>query len=239
MSFDGKVASDYARFRIIHFPLLQALISRSEVRAGSKVLELGCGTGNYIRAIGSRTSCSSWGIDPSSEMLSQARLQPSEVAWICATAENPALTDVQFDFVFTVDAVHHFQDRVRVFSEIARLLQTTGSVCIATDSEEIIQNRTPLSTYWPETVELELARYPRIDTLEAELRGTGFVNLSREEVSKTGWLTDPTPYRTKVFSALRLLPEPIFERGLRHLKADLAKGPVRSISHYLLLWAKR
>jgi ubiquinone/menaquinone biosynthesis C-methylase UbiE len=239
MTYDQQVASDYARLRNVHSPLLEALISGAGIHAGSKVLELGCGTGNYIRAIGSRTGCSAWGVDPSAAMLAQARSQQPQVTWICAPAENPGLTDAQFDFVFNVDAVHHFQDRARVFSGIARLLLTTGNVCTATDSEEIIQNRAPLSIYWPETIELELARYPRINTLETELRDAGLINLSREEVSVTGWLTDPTPYRAKAFSALRLLPEPTFEGGLRHLEADLAKGPVRSVSRYLLLWAKR
>ena len=239
MMYNQQIASGYARFRDIHSPLLEALISGSGIHAGSKVLELGCGTGNYICATASRTGCSAWGVDQSSAMLSKAHSQEPPVTWICAPAENPGLTDVQFDFVFNVDAVHHFQDRARVFSEIACLLLTTGTVCTATDSEEIIQHRAPLSIYWPETVELEIARYPRINTLETELRDAGFVNLRREEVSATGWLTDPTPYRAKVFSALRLLPEPIFERGLKRLEANLAKGPVRSVSRYLLLWANR
>jgi len=239
MMYNQQIASGYARFRNIHSPLLEALISGADIHAGSKVLELGCGTGNYIRAMRSRTGCSAWGIDPSSEMLTEARSQESLVAWICAPAENPGPTDVQFDFVFNVDAVHHFRDRARVFIEITRLLLPTGTVCTATDSEEIIQKRAPLSVYWPETIELELARYPRINTLETELRDAGFADVRCEEVSASGWLTDPTPYRAKVFSALRLLPEPIFERGLRRLEADLAKGPVRSISRYLLLWAKR
>jgi ubiquinone/menaquinone biosynthesis C-methylase UbiE len=239
MTYDQQIASDYARLRNVHSPLLEALISGAGIHAGSKVLELGCGTGNYICAIGSRTGCSAWGVEPSAAMLGEARSQQPQVTWICAPAENPGLTDARFDFVFNVDVVHHFQDRARVFSGIARLLLTTGTVCTATDSEEIIQSRAPLSIYWPETIELELARYPRINALESELQAAGFVNLRREEVSATGLLTDSTPYRSKVFSALRLLPEPTFERGLRRLEADLAKGPVPSVSRYLLLWAKR
>jgi hypothetical protein len=34
------------------------------------------------------------------------------------------------------------------------------------------------------------------------------------------------PYRAKVFSCLRALPEEVFEQGLKRLEADLAKGPV-------------
>ncbi len=239
MRYDEHIASDYARLRNIHRPLVAALISGSGVHAGSNVLELGCGTGNYICAIQSQTGCHAWGIDPSIEMLNKARSQEAVVAWICATAENPGLTNVQFDFVFNVDAIHHFQDRARVFSGINRLLWETGTLCITTDSEEIIRKRTPLSIYWPETVELELARYPRIGALETELRNAGFTNLRHEEVGSTGWLSDLSPYRAKAFSALRLLSEQTFVRGLEHLEADLAKGPIRSVSRYLLLWAKR
>lgn len=239
MTYDGQIASDYARLRKIHSPLLAALISGSGIDAGSKVLELGCGTGNYIRAIQSQIGCSAWGIDPSPGMLRQASTQEAEIIWKCATAENPGLTGIQFDFIFNVDAIHHFQDRTRVFSEIDRLLSEKGTVCIATDSEEIIRNRKPLSTYWPETIDLELARYPPIDTLDIELRAAGLHNLRPEEVSTTGRLRDLSPYRAKAFSALRLLSEDTYERGLRRLEAEFAKSPILFVSRYLLLWAKR
>jgi ubiquinone/menaquinone biosynthesis C-methylase UbiE len=239
MIYDQQIASDYAQLRHVHRPLLAALISGPGLDVGSQVLELGCGTGHYICAIQSQTGCSAWGIDPSREMLSQASTQGPGIIWKCAGAENTGLTGVQFDFIFNVDAIHHFQDRTRAFSEIDRLLSDKGTVCIATDSEEIIRNRKPLSTYWPETIDLELARYPRIDTLDGELRRAGLHNLRQAEVSTTGWLSDLSPYRAKAFSALRLLSEDTYERGLRRLEGDFAKGPILFVSRYFLLWAKR
>jgi hypothetical protein len=80
--------------------------------------------------------------------------------------------------------------------------------------------------YWPETIEMELARYPRMNTLETELRDTGFVDLRQEEVRAVYQLTDLTPYRAKVFSCLRLLSEETFQRGLERLKKDLKNGPL-------------
>ncbi|HEX6562955.1 MAG TPA: class I SAM-dependent methyltransferase [Chthoniobacterales bacterium] len=239
MTYDQQFASDYAKLRQVHRPLLAALISGSAIDSGSKVLELGCGTGHYLCAMQSQTGCSAWGIDPSREMLSQASTRAPGIIWKWATAENTALTSVQFDFIFSVDAIHHFQDRARAFSEIDRLLSDKGTVCIATDSEEIIRNRKPLSTYWPETINLELARYPRIDTLDVELRRAGLHSLRQEEVSTTGWLRDLSSYRAKAFSALRLLSKDTYERGLLRLEADLAKGPILFVSRYFLLWAKR
>src|ERR1700751_439533 len=152
------------------------------------------------------------------EMLSHESTQGPGIIWNCATADNTGLTAIQFDFIFNVDAIHHFQDRARAFSEIDRLLSSKGTVCIATDSEEIIRNRKPLSTYWPETINLELARYPRIDTLDVELRRASLHSLRQEEVSTTGSLKDLSPYRAKAFSALRLLSEDDYERGLRRLE---------------------
>jgi hypothetical protein len=86
---------------------------------------------------------------------------------------------------------------------------------------------------------MELARYPRTGTLETELQAAGLADPRQEEVRQVALLSDLTPYRTKVFSCLRLLPEDIYQRGLERLEQGAAKGPIQSISRYLLLWAKR
>ena len=119
------------------------------------------------------------------------------------------------------------------------MLRPGGALCLATDSENIIRSREPLSIYWPETVEAELARYPRVKTLRAELREAGFVQLSALEVASRGSLTDSGPYRAKVFSYLRSLSEEIYQQGLARLEADLVQGPVSFTSKYMLLWANK
>jgi SAM-dependent methyltransferase len=239
MTYDKKTSSEYAQLRQIHRPALAALIAGTAIQTDSRVLEVGCGTGNYISALQADTGCIAYGIDPSDEMLRKARSGGAQVTWICASAEKTGLADSRFDFVFTVDAIHHFGDRALAFQETDRLLSKGGVFVIVTDSEEIIRNRTPLSVYWPETIEIELARYPRTDTLETELRIAGFSDLRREEVRAVARLSDVTPYRAKVFSCLRLLSEDSYQRGLERLETDLTKGSIQSIHRYLLLWAKR
>ena len=119
------------------------------------------------------------------------------------------------------------------------MLQPGGALCLATETENIIRSREPLSIYWPETVEAELARYPRVETLRAEPREAGFVRLSAIEVASRGFLTNSGPYRAKVFSCLRSLPEEIYQQGLARLEADLVQAPVPFTSKYMLLWAKK
>lgn len=239
MTYDQEAASNYAKLRVVHRPLLAALIAGSSIHANSCVVELGCGTGNYVCALQAQTGCSAWGVDPSNDMLNKARSQGPDITWICAPAESPGLSEVQFDFIFSVDAVHHFHDRARVFRQSHCLLSAQGVVCIATDSEDIIRNRTPLSTYWPETIEIELNRYPRLETLETELRDSGFVTLRQEIVCSSSWLTDLSAYKAKAFSCLRLLSEDSFRQGLERLEADVNKGPVPFVGRYCLLWAEK
>ena len=61
----NKTAAEYAQHRQVHPRVLQSLLEISGVSSASKVLEVGCGTGNYILAVESLTGCVCWGIDPS------------------------------------------------------------------------------------------------------------------------------------------------------------------------------
>ena len=238
--YDETMAPGYARWRTVHPQLLDALIAYSGVCADSRVLELGCGTGNYIRAISERTGCDGWGVDPSAAMLAQAQISVSRrLHWVNAEADRTGLGGAQFDLTVCVDVVHHLINRIGVFEEAHRVLQPSGALCLATDSQDVIRSREPLSIYWPETVEAELTRYPPVDTLRAELREAGFVRLGAMEVASRGSLTDSGPYRAKVFSCLRSLSEEIYQQGLARLEADLVRGPVSYTSKHILLWANK
>jgi ubiquinone/menaquinone biosynthesis C-methylase UbiE len=223
--YDETMAPGYAHWRTVHPQLLDALIAYSGVCANSRVLELGCGTGNYIRAISERTGCAGWGLDPSAAMLAQARIGVScHLHWIYAEADRTGLGDAQFDLSFCVDVIHHLNNRAGVFKESHRVIKPGGGLCLATDSEDIIQFREPLSIYWPETVQAELARYPRVETLRAELREAGFVRLNALEVASRGSLTDSRPYRAKVFHVCALCLKKSTNRAWRALKPTLFKS---------------
>src|SRR5690606_3733462 len=125
-------------------------------------------TGNYIAAIRAHAGCHAAGIDPSAAMLAKLRSRDPTVRAIRCRAEDLALTPARFDLVFSVDVIHHVRDRARAFGEMFRVLRGGGTICTVTDSDRIIRGREPLATYFPETVEIELARYPRIDTRPGE-----------------------------------------------------------------------
>lgn len=232
------VAAAYARSRRIHPRVLEALCR--DVDAGSTVLEVGCGTGNYITAIQATTDCTGWGVEPSAGMLAQARARSEAITWRQSSAESLVglVSERSFDLVFSVDVIHHIVDKPAYIRQAYRALKPGGRLCTATDSAWMIRNRVPLSSYFPETVEHELARYPCIDDLRGWMVEAGFENVREETVEWCYDLVDAQAYRDKAFSALRLIDEAAFARGLARLEADLAQGPVPCVSRYTLLWGE-
>ena len=61
----AAIAAEYARHRQVHPGVLCDLMETSGLGSGSRVLEVGCGTGNYIKALARLTGCQAHGIDPS------------------------------------------------------------------------------------------------------------------------------------------------------------------------------
>jgi ubiquinone/menaquinone biosynthesis C-methylase UbiE len=235
VSFDGY-AADYARHRRVHPGVFQALVS--SLRLEARVLDVGCGTGNYAIALRHCCDVSVFGIDPSRSMLAQASERAGDVRWICGRAEALPFAAQSFDLVFSVDVVHHIADRLAAFREARRVLRPGGWFCTVTDSEEDIVRREPLSRYFPATVPVELARYPRVATIESELATAGFNDIRCDHVEHHYVVTDLEPFRSRVFSSLRLIEDEQVEAGLRHMEEALSAGPIPACSLYTLIWAR-
>ncbi len=230
------IAAAYARHRQVHPGVLQNLVEVSSAGRTARLLEVGCGTGNYIVALQSLLDCACWGIDPSEEMLARARERSSRVQFQRGSAEHLGLPADSFDLLFSVDVIHHVRDRAAYFRQAHRALGPGGKICTVTDSEWIIRQRQPLAIYFPETVERELARYPRIAQLRALMADVGFEQIEEHSVEFPYQLTDAQAYRDKAFSSLHLIPEVAFQRGLARMERDLRQGPIPCVSRYLLLW---
>jgi len=186
-----------------------------------------------------------WGVDPSIEMLAQARARDPEtahdraIAWHVGRAEALPYATARFDLLYSVDVIHHVVDRAATMHEAYRVLDHGGWMCTATDSAWIIRHRAPLSTYFPETVPLELARYPRIAALQEMMAAAGFMGLETRTVSYAYETTEIDIYRARAFSALHLISDAAFARGLARMAHDLARGPIQCTARYTLLWGEK
>jgi len=234
-----RIAAEYARHRQVHPRVLEDLLSTSGVSRSSKILEAGCGTGNYIVAVESLTGAACWGIDPSEQMLTVARERAGHICFQPGRAEALDFPPDFFDLVFSVDVIHHVGDRPAYFRQAYSVLRSGGKMCTVTDSEWIIRHRQPLTTYFPETIKIELERYPRIAQLREVMEQAGFGQIVETTVEFPYQLTDIQAYRDKAFSSLHVIPEVDFERGIARMEKDLNGGPISCVSRYLLLWGRK
>lgn len=238
MDYD-LLAAEYARHRQVHPEVLRELLTTGRVTGQSRVLEIGCGTGNYSAALVREVGCRCWGIDPSAEMLACARQSASEIPLQRGMAEHLPFGDSRFELVFSVDVVHHVRDRRAYTREAHRVLQPGGALCTVTDSEEIIRTRRPLAVYFPETVEVELARYPRVGELTDLLHETGFRSVREVTAAFPYLLKDVQPFRDRAFSSLHLISDRAFRNGIARMDADLRAGPIACESRYVLVWGTK
>jgi len=236
MHYD-QLAADYAAARRVHPGIVTRLAEAISCTGAQRVLEVGCGTGNYAAALQAASGAPVLGVEPSAGMLAFA--QTAGVLGCQGTAEALPLREAAVDTVYTVDVVHHLTDPRRYLGEARRVLRPGGLLCTATDSTEIIATRRPLAVYWPETVPSELQRYHPIPRLIEWMESAGFADVREEDVAFAYPLRDAEPYRRRAYSTLQRISDEAWQAGLARLEADLRRGPVECVARYTLLWGAR
>jgi ubiquinone/menaquinone biosynthesis C-methylase UbiE len=234
MDYD-ELADAYARTRGA------SLIVRDELQRhwvgtpDSRVLEVGCGTGDYLVELVDSVKCLGWGVDPSAKML---RYAPSHerIRFAEGTAEKFPLEDIVFDLIFSVNVIHHVKEPDGYFREAMGYLKQGGKICTITDSTRIIRDRKPLTHYWPGTALADLVRYHDISRLREQMGSAGFVDIGEYEIIAPIEIDDPSPYKEKAYSCLHLISEDEFMEGLHRLEDDLKAGPVRGVTEFVCLW---
>jgi hypothetical protein len=116
------------------------------------------------------------------------------------------------------------------------VLRPSGDIVTVTDSHDDIARRRPLSSHFPQTVAIELQRYPPVPGLLTEMSRAGFVEPRLVQVSHEYDLDDIAAYRDRAFSSLLLIDEEAFRDGISRLEADLARGPIPAVSLYTIIW---
>lgn len=216
----------WARFAVpwVLEPLVRSL---REAPAGAGVLEIGCGTGNYLRALSSERADSTFvGVDRSRPMLQEARRTPADINYLVGDAALalPFATGT-FLLAFAVDVIHHIADVTRFFQEASRVLQPGGRLTLVTDSEDTFRRRS-LTAYFPELLSIELDRYPAISLLNEKATLAGFRLSDYEQAMGEIDLSDDFLARleSKCSSAMRLITAFEHAAGMERVRAAQGRG---------------
>jgi len=227
MSYDGY-AREYAHTRAPVSWVLDPLRRQLEARPGrALVIEIGCGTGNYLIALRNEQPRHRFvGFDLPAPMLEVARSRSARVRLTRADAERGfPFADGCCQVAFAVDVVHHIARLDTFFGEARRILAPDGRCVIVTDSDENIRRRS-LTRHFPELLAIELDRYPSLDQLDA---AAGRVQLERCRVERCEGrmeLDDAFLDRLerKCSSAMRLMAPEAHREGMKRVRAAAAEG---------------
>jgi len=154
----NTLAKDYDLTRTANINIIN-LFAAEIPFDGKKILDFGCGTGNFAYAIKRLTAAEIYGADPSEKMREKALEKGLDVRR--GDHLHLPFEDNFFDFIYMTDVIHHVPDLEKMFIEFYRVLKTGGLICIVTESHKQLETRFWVK-YFPTTVEIEKQRYPDI-----------------------------------------------------------------------------
>jgi ubiquinone/menaquinone biosynthesis C-methylase UbiE len=113
------------------------LAAKSGVRAGDRVLDVGCGTGYFTRIMAQAVGPDgrAQGVDPSQDALARSRqlTRSTNCTFAQGQAENLDIPTGSIDVVVTTMMIHHLpeQTRPQAITEMLRVLRPGGQVLLA------------------------------------------------------------------------------------------------------------
>jgi SAM-dependent methyltransferase/peptidoglycan/xylan/chitin deacetylase (PgdA/CDA1 family) len=96
---------------------------------GSRILDLGCGTGYYLNLMRGR-GLSCVGVDIAENMLRRSKEAYPESQLARADARSLPFADASFDGVISIETLRYFKDRAGIIREISRVTRPQGRVFI-------------------------------------------------------------------------------------------------------------
>jgi ubiquinone/menaquinone biosynthesis C-methylase UbiE len=113
------------------------LARASGARQGDRVLDVGCGTGDFTRAMAEAVgpAGTAQGVDPSGEAITQARrlTRPDNCTFSTGVAEALDAPEGSYDVVVSSLMLHHLPEALRpqAVGEMFRVLRPGGSILVA------------------------------------------------------------------------------------------------------------
>jgi ubiquinone/menaquinone biosynthesis C-methylase UbiE len=114
----------------------------SDVRAPFHILDVGCGTGHFVKELSERGfACSA--CDPSDEMLKHAQHLNPSIRFENAGIENLPYKSDCFDAIIAIEVMRYIPDADRALSEVHRVLKP-GGLCLLTYAPKFSTSLYPL-----------------------------------------------------------------------------------------------
>jgi SAM-dependent methyltransferase len=223
-----RIASTYdRRYQAVELrDVASALRSLVRKLGSRRILEVGCGTGRWQ----SELQADSWrifGVDVSRGMLAKAKQRPGRFFLLAGSAGELPCRDGAFDFVFAVNALHHFDPPRSFLSEAHRVLRPGGAVSVVGLDPRLPSTRWYLYDNFQGTLETDLKRYPPTATIAAWMNEAGFTSVEVQLAEHLlGALRDRAVFDDPFLqkdgtSQLVLLSDEAYQAGMKKIAASV------------------
>jgi hypothetical protein len=149
----NEFASRYDSLRKADDELISILIKKCGIEKKTKILDFGCGTGNYIKKFQEQGFNYISGLDTSEEMREIASKKTSVPIY-----DQIGNVNEIFDVIFIIDVIHFIKDTYSLAEKLYSKCTDKGIVAIVTQSHEQIKSRR-YGEFFPSAIEIDLERY--------------------------------------------------------------------------------
>lgn len=204
-------------------PRIEAVVHKA-LGSVRTVLNVGAGAGSYEPADKYVVA-----VEPSAVMRSQ-RIANGKIPALNARADQLPFEDNSFDASMAMVTVHHWSDIEKGLRELRRV--TRGQVLIMTFDPDSLDNFWN-AEYFPELIQVEKQRYPKIETLVKALGGDCEVQAIPVPLDCIDGFQEAFYGRPEAFleegvrksqSAWGFLPEGLEEKLVQRLAGELGSG---------------
>jgi ubiquinone/menaquinone biosynthesis C-methylase UbiE len=227
----SKVAENYDKNKVRH-DIQKDEIIENLYKTNSRdftVLDLSCGTGNYLRRQIIEYPVSEYkikwiGIDKSEDMIKKARNKKLNADLIIGDVVNMPLKNNSINYIKNRFAFHHYLEKEKSVKEIYRILKQDGVLSIINLNHEYMRHSW-VYKYFPSSIELDNERFPETTYLYTLLENCGFrisVNV-KIEVKKFKYKDIIEETKNKDMSQLQIITEKEYEKGLREMEEESRK----------------
>lgn len=219
--YNADVAGRFDSLRSWSNDIVARIVSIAGINGSSKVLDLGCGTGNLTAKVHNTTGARCDGIDLSTDMLHIAAANMPAARLCNADVSAMPFQPNTYDAIIGAYFIHHVlpEKQPGVLTECYRVL-STGTAVILTASHPQIEN-SQVGRFFPEIIDIDKRRFPPINNICNWFQDNGFENVGAETA-----LDDPIPlgetYLAKVenrhISTFALMSDQAYRQGLETMR---------------------
>lgn len=238
-----QLAAQFASTHTVNYHIFFEIITFFSPNSKIKVLDFGCGSGNYIAAMRTYTNYNIYGVEPCEEMIAYAQKQNPNITIKPGNHASIPYPDNFFEYVYMTNVVHQIPDISLMYKEIYRVLKPNGMLCICTENRCQL-----LSKYWikyfPSIIIKDLQRFPSISKLKKSAKKQNLTTVKVSSVNERKWCHITKFLLLQVLkrsmSVLNLISDKEYEVGTEKiLRAYKTRKVHFSNRGYTFLWLRK